>query len=71
MSQLHTYKSYIEFLRARAQQEQLDDLAMGILNTHSEVQKLKAELKAKDEESKSWRRISEKLEHEKQALKGK
>lgn len=34
MSQLHTYKSYIEYLVDQTKKQQLDDLANGILQTH-------------------------------------
>ena len=43
MSQLHTYKSYIEYLSAEAQKRQLDDLSVGILRTNGQVAELQAE----------------------------
>lgn len=49
MSQLHTYDSYINYLVDLAKEQQLDNLSNGILQTHFIVDKLQAELKAKDE----------------------
>ncbi len=40
MSQLHTYKSYIEYLVDQSKTKQLDDLAIGILQTYFMVNEL-------------------------------
>ena len=53
MSQLHAYKSYIEYLVDQAKKQQLDNLAHGILQTHFMVNELQAEnekLKAENKE---------------------
>jgi len=43
MSELHTYKSYIEYLIAEARTRPLDNLAAGILYVNRQVAELKAE----------------------------
>ena len=45
MSRLHTYKSYIEYLRAEVRKRQLDNLSAGILRANGQVAELQAKNK--------------------------